>query len=166
MGKLLILGAGGHGQVVGEVALAMNCFEKIDFLDDNNPQAVGKINDFENFTSAYEFAFVGIGNNKFRLELLEKLKKCGYKIPVLIHPSAYISPSAVILSGTIVEPMAIVNTNARVDEGCIISVGAIVDHDAQIDKCAHINAGAICKGGSKISLCRKLEGGEVVHGYN
>lgn len=33
---LLILGAGQYGMVAKEIAEAMNCFQKIDFLDDVN----------------------------------------------------------------------------------------------------------------------------------
>ena len=39
---LLILGAGQYGSVAYEIANAMNCFEKIAFLDDNNEKALGK----------------------------------------------------------------------------------------------------------------------------
>lgn len=36
MSKLLILGAGGHGKVVAEVAMLMGAWENIAFLDDND----------------------------------------------------------------------------------------------------------------------------------
>lgn len=163
--KLLIIGAGGHGKVVKEVAEALNIYEKIDFLDDNSPEAVGKISDMQKLKKSYQAAFVGIGNNTFRLELLTKLDAIGYDIPVLIHPTAYISKSAKIGKGTVVEPKAIVNANTVVKEGCIISVGAIVDHDVVVNDGAHCNAGSICKAGSEIETCRKLQAGEVVLGY-
>jgi len=77
----------------------------------------------------YNAAVVGIGNNQLRRELLRRLQSYGYRIPVLIHPTAYVSQSAKIGKGTVVEPKAIVNTGSQVGEGCIISAGAIVDHD-------------------------------------
>ena len=83
---------------------------------------------------------------------------------MLIHPTAYISPSAKIEKGTIVEPKALVNANSLIKRGSIISVGAIVDHDVLVNECCHVNAGAICKAGSNIEDCRKLEAGEVVKG--
>ena len=46
MKSLLIIGAGGHGQVVAECAEACG-YENIDFLDDNNPDAVGGIDQLE-----------------------------------------------------------------------------------------------------------------------
>ena len=171
MGKsLLIIGAGGHGKVVKEVALAMknaseNAYDRVDFLDDNSGEAIGKISEAELFKNQYDDAFCGIGNNQFRKNILEKLAVLGYKIPVLIHPTAYVSATAVINRGTVVEPNAIVNANTIVGSGCIISVGAIVDHDVIVGDYCHVNAGAICKAGSKLETCLKLEAGEVVKGY-
>ena len=162
--SLLIVGAGGHGKVVAEVA--RDCgYEEIAFLDDNSDEAIGKINEMQKFTSLYKEAFVAIGNNKVRGEILTQLKATGYEIPVLIHASAYISRTAKIQRGTVVEPKAIVNTHADVGEGCIISVGAIVDHDTKLEECVHVNAGAIVKAGATVEAYVKLEAGEVVLGY-
>lgn len=162
--SLLIIGAGGHGQVVKEVAEALG-YDEIAFLDDNSAEAVGKIADTKQFVQEYQAAFVGIGNNKFRNELLQRLEQEGYEIPVLLHPTAYISKTAVIGKGTVVEPKAILNANSKVGSGCIISVGAIVDHDVVLEDCVHVNAGAICKAGSFVDKETKLEAGQVVKGY-
>ena len=158
--KLLILGAGGHGRVVREIALSLN-YEKVDFLDDSSGEALGKIEDLEKLGSKYSDVFCGIGNNTIRKALLEKVENLGFSIPILIHPTAYISPSAMIEKGTVVEPKAIVNTNSIVKKGCIISVGAIVDHDVIIEDYTHINAGAICKAGSHIRDEYRLDAGKV-----
>lgn len=164
MKSLLIVGAGGHGQVVSEIAHSLG-YERIDFLDDNYDGAIGKIDDIEKFLE-YENAFCGIGNNQFRGKVLERLLKIGYKVPMLIHPTAYVSLSAVIEDGTVVEPKAIVNANSVVKTGSIISVGSIVDHDVVIGKCAHINAGSIVKAGGTVDDYEKLEAGEVRLGYS
>lgn len=164
MKRLLIIGAGGHGKVVAEVAQDIG-YKNIAFLDDNSPEAIGKITDIEKFCDQYNEAFVAIGNNKLRGELLQRVKDCGYTIPVLVHPSAYVSKTATLGIGTVVEPKAIVNANSHVGDGSIISVGSIVDHDVEVGFCCHINAGAIVKAGGKIDSFRKLEAGEVVLGY-
>lgn len=164
--KLLILGAGGHGRVVREVALSLNengipIYENVDFLDDSSDKAIGKIHELEKFSSIYSDVFCGIGNNSIRKTLLEKVEKLGLFIPTLIHPTAYISPSAIIEKGTVVEPKAIINANTMVKKGCIISIGAIVDHDVFIEEYTHINAGAICKAGSHIQNEYRLDAGKV-----
>ena len=140
-------------------------YTAINFLDDTVSNAVGKMAELESIGRNYDAIFCGIGSNMFRRELLERVSKMGKEIPVLIHPSAYISPSAIVEKGTIVEPKAIVNAGAVVRQGSIISVGAIVDHDVVVESYSHVNAGAICKAGSHIESGRKLEAGEVVLGY-
>ena len=162
--SLLILGAGGHGKVVKEIAEALG-YTKIAFLDDNSTEAVGRIADSKAFVEEYHEAFVGIGNNRFRGELLARLEKEGYDISVLVHPTAYISKSAVIGKGTVVEPMAIVNANSKIGIGCIISVGSIVDHDVVLEDCVHVNAGAICKAGSIVAKETRVDAGQVVQGF-
>lgn len=162
--SLLIIGGGGHGKVVKEIAEALG-YTKISFLDDNNKEAIGKIADSKDFVEEYQEAFVGIGNNKFRSELLARLEKEGYGIPMLIHPTAYVSKSAIIGNGTVVEPMAIVNANSIIGTGCIVSVGSIVDHDAVLEDCVHVNVGAICKAGSFVKACERIDAGEIVLGF-
>lgn len=159
MRKLLIIGAGGHGKVVAEVA--QDCgYEEIAFLDDNSTDAIGKTDEIENFARQYEDAFVGIGNNELRQNMLNRLKEAGYHIPVLVHPTAYVSKTTEIAEGMIVEPEAIVNTETVIGTGCIISVGSVVDHNVVLEECVHVNAGALVENG------RKIEAGEIVPGYS
>lgn len=165
MKRLLIIGAGGHGKVTAEIAEATGDYEIIDFVDDNNANAVGKIADLVNLYKHYDSAFVGIGNNRFRFELIKKLQEIGYEIPTLIHPTVYLSKSATVEKGVVLEPKCIVNANTHIGLGCIISVGAIVDHDVKIGQSCHINAGAVVKAGAEIEDFRKLEAGEIVLGY-
>ena len=160
MKKIMIVGAGGHGKVVAEIA--QDCgYGQIAFLDDNSTEAIGKVNELERFVQLYPEAFVAIGNNEVRGNILTLLKNAGYEIPTLIHPTAYISKTAKIGSGTVVEPKAIVNTNAKIEEGCIISVGAIVDHDTQVGCCVHVNAGAVVKAGTSMKAYQRLDAGMV-----
>lgn len=163
MKSLLIIGAGGHGKVVAEIAEDLG-YKKIDFLDDNAPEAIGKIEDIQKYIG-YREAFCAIGNNKIRGEIIQKIKKSGYTLATLIHPSAYISRSVRIGQGTVIEPRAMINTNSIIGEGAIISLGALIDHDVVIEKYAHINSGAIVKAGGSVSKYNKLEAGDVVLGY-
>ena len=171
MKNLLILGAGGHGNVVKEIAESVvdskdeHLYERIEFLDDNSMEAIGKIVESSKYIGQFDCAFVGVGNNAVREQLQSGLEKLGYQIPVIIHSSAYVSKTAKIEAGTIVEPKAIVNASSVIGKGCIISVGAIVDHDSHIGAFCHINAGAICKAGSEVPGGTKLEAGQVVLGY-
>lgn len=164
--KLLIIGAGGHGRVVREIAEATGMFEQIDFADDNYEFSVGKIDDIEKLHSIYDSAFVGIGNNKFRSEILKKLSDIGYNLPVLIHPTAFVSKSAAIGEGTVIEPKAVVNADAFVGKGCIISIGSLIDHDVRINDFSHINSGAVICDASVVESYIKIDAGEVISKRN
>ncbi len=160
---LLIIGAGGHGHVVAEIAEA--CGYVCAFLDDNSLDAIGKIHQIEQFSSSFDFFFVALGDNIKRQEITMKLEQLRCCIPVIIHPAAYVSQSAQIGEGTVIAPGAIVNTNSCIGKGCIISVGALIDHDVSIGDFSHIDAGAVCKSGSHISMLTKVNAGVVVQGF-
>ena len=162
--KLLIVGAGGHGQVVAEIARDLG-YNHIEFLDDNYKGAIGKLSDIEKYANEFEFAFVAIGNNVKRNALIGKLSQCGYTVPTLIHPTAFVSKAATIGKGSVVLPMAIINANATVGVGCIISSAAVIDHNTSIGDCAHIDVGAIVKSGGVVADLTKIDAGQVVSGY-
>lgn len=154
MKSLLILGAGGHGTVVKEVAEECG-YDQIGFLDDFFQDVLGKISELDKFTH-YENIFISIGDNKLRSKFMNKAISLDFNIPTLVHPTAYVSKSAQIGKGTIIEPKAVVNSNVKIGEGCIISVGAIVDHNVTIEDYVHINAGTIVKSGSVVEKYEKL----------
>ena len=171
MGKrLLIIGAGGHGKVVKEIAMSMQIDEErvytdVSFLDDMAEEAIGKIDDLETLGAQFDEIFVAIGDNEIRKILFDKVESIGGYIPKLVHPTAYVSPTAIIEKGCIVEPKALINANTIVKRGCIISIGAIIDHNALLEEFCHVNAGAICCAGSIVDSGRKTMAGEIVKGY-
>lgn len=159
--KLLIVGAGQYGMVAKETAESMNCFEQIDFLDDNNPIAVEKISQYEEFVKDYKYAIVAIGNSAFRLELTEKLKNSGYTIATIISPLAYVSKSAVINEGCIVEAMSVVNTESVIGKCSFISAGAVVNHNSVIGEGCHIDCHATVKSNATVEAKTKVEYSQV-----
>ncbi|MGG7619576.1 PglD-related sugar-binding protein [Bacillus coreaensis] len=161
IGNLLIVGAGGHGRVVNETAIAMNSFGKIDFLDDNSDIAIGKCNEYGKFVNNYNYAVIALGKNKIRMKWTEELIKVGFQIPILIEPTSYVSQSASIAAGSIICAKAVVNTNVKIGMGSIISVGALIDNDSYDGEYCHINASAIVKANSKIDRLKKLDAGMI-----
>lgn len=159
MKSLLIIGAGGHGQVVAECAEACG-YEKIDFLDDNHPDAIGGIKRLEEIAAGYDGVIVSIGNNEIRRELISRIQTINAPLVSLIHPRAFVSPTAVVGSGSIVLPGAVIHTNASIGTGCIISIGALIDHDAIVEDFSHINSGAIVGAGKRAR--GKVEAGVII----
>ena len=142
--NLLILGAGDHGHAVYETAKAKKIFDIINFLDDNTSkeEAVGTCTDYLRFLDEYPMAFPAFGDNELRKLWIERLERGGFIIPTLIHPEAYIAPSATIGAASIVEAKATVNTDAVIEKGCIISSNAVVDLAAVVGEYSFIETGA------------------------
>lgn len=163
MKNLLILGAGQYGRVVRETAESMGCYGRIEFLDDNSPLAVGKLAQYESYATQFSSAFVAMGNPELRLRWLNDLKLAGFELPVLIHPRAYVSPSAKLEGGTIVEAMAVVNSEAVVEMGGLICAGAVVNHNSHVSKCCQVDcnavvaANAVVPKGTKVLSCKVFE---------
>lgn len=139
MSNLLIVGAGQYGAVAKEIAESMNCFERIEFIDDNSPIALGTINQIGDFRADFDSAFVAIGNPQFRMKCLEELESLNFKIPVLIHPQAFVSKFAILGNGTIVEPLAAVQANCKIGKGVLICSGAVVKHNSVVEDCVYID---------------------------
>ncbi len=159
MKSLLIVGAGKHGQVVAEVAEACG-YDKIDFLDDNSPDAIGETDRIEELVREYDGTVVSIGNSAIRKNLVHRLQSINAPIVSLIHPKAFVAPSAIIGSGSIVLPGAMIHTNASIGIGCIISIGALIDHDAVVEDFGHVNTGAIVAAGKRAG--GKIEAGVII----
>ena len=161
MENLLILGAGGHGHVVAETARAMTdaegkpIYDKIRFLDDLKPEAIGKLSEMP------LFKFPAVGSYEQRLEMYTKAKRFGFTVPVLIHPEAYVSPSATIGEGTVILPKAVVHTGANIGKACILSIGSLTDHDCVLEDGVHLDCGAIIKG-SRIPEGERIPCGVVI----
>lgn len=145
--NLLILGAGGQGQVVKELAQNIGIFRKIDFLDDdiNNQLTIGKCCDCAKFVDEYPVAIPSVGNSELRMKWIDMLVKEGFVIPTLVHRTAIVSPSAQIDYGTIVEAKVTIGANSRVGYGCIISSGVTIDRNMDIPDGTHIDCGMIVK---------------------
>ncbi len=160
--RLVIIGAGGYGQTVADVARQSGKYSEILFLDDNSPLAVGKCADFEQYADDQTEMIPAFGNNPGRLSWLDRLEQAGIPAATLIHSTAYVSPKAVVAAGTVILPKAVINTGCEVRRGCIVNLGAIIDHGCVIEEGVHVCLGAIVKAENRIPGCMKIEAGQVI----
>lgn len=145
--RLIIIGASGHGKVVADIALKMQRWREVVFLDDNESletvlglEVIGKSSDAIKFIQNSNI-FVAIGNNATRESIQKQLELAGAQIPVLIHPNAIIAEQVELGAGTVVMPGAVINSCSRIGKGCIINTGATIDHDNVIGDYVHISPG-------------------------
>ncbi len=145
--KLAIIGAGGHGRVLADIA-RLNNYRYIVFADDNEKLTecggypiVCKINDVLKFINEEYDIVVAVGNSKLRQGIQESLSNFG-KVVSLIHPNSTVSSDVVIGEGTVIMAGAVINPGTKIGNGCIINTGATVDHDNVIGDYAHVSVGA------------------------
>lgn len=148
MAGLLILGAGGHGKVIADIALMMNKWANIAFLDDREEikeiegiSVIGKLEDHLLFKNEFDEAFVALGNNQLRVEWIKRLSNAGFIIPTIVHPFAAISRFSIIGEGTVVMPGAVINASASIGGACIINTSSSIDHDCILADGVHISPG-------------------------
>lgn len=156
---LIILGSGGYGHTVADIAKQLGY--TITFLDDSiidHP-----LSSYIKYVEKDDIEFIpAFGDNIFRLEWIDKIKIAGGKLATLIHPTAYVSPTALIGKGCVILPKALINTDVVVEDGGIINLGAIIDHGCIIEEGCHICLGAIVKGDNRVERLTKIEAGEVI----
>lgn len=69
---------------------------------------------------------------------------------VVVHGTAWVSPSAELSDGTVVLAGAIVNASATVGAHGIVNSRAVVEHDVRIGAFVHLGPGAIVGGGARV----------------
>ena len=167
--NIAIIGAGGHGKVVGEIAL-LNQYKVINFFDD-------KVNDIKKFPFTifgsldylkdhlkdYDAYFVAIGENQIRFNIIEWLKKQKMNIVSLTHPRSTISQFSSLEIGTCVMANAVINPGTLIKEGAIINTSASVDHDCIIEDFAHISPNCSLSGSVRVGKFSHLGTGTSVH---
>ena len=68
----------------------------------------------------------------------------------IVHPTAWVSPSATLGEGTVVLAGATVNAAARIGRHAIVNSRVVVEHDVEVGDFVHIGPGAVVGGGAVI----------------
>jgi sugar O-acyltransferase (sialic acid O-acetyltransferase NeuD family) len=143
MNHLVIVGAGGLGREVLQYAREAFAgqYEIKGFLDDNPKEleqrgydlGVSILGDTHTYyPEAQDRFLVAIGDPKLRQKLVERLSEHGAQFATLIHPKAYIAPSATIAVGCIISPFATVATFTKLEPHVVLGFYAHVGHDSQV----------------------------------
>jgi acetyltransferase EpsM len=160
--SILIFGGGGHSKAVIDLIRALDCYRIAGIVDDHIPpgteilgvEVLGGTSQLvqlagEGVTLAVN-TVGGIGNYTLRQNVFEILSQAGFHFPTLIHPGAFIEPSAEIDDGVQVLPTAYIGSTARVGFGSIVNAGVIISHDCCIGRVVNLSPGAMLAGGVTI----------------
>ena len=172
MTKILVFGFGGHASVVHDACEALGWKIKSFFVEEGlvaaSPEPEGKViktnrNEFLNPKKAGISNFaLGMGNNEARLWWCEKLLKEGFVLPPIIHPKAWVSPSAKLAEGVFVGAGAVIQAGAKIGKAALINSNATVEHHCEIGPGVHIGPGAVLAGLAKVGEKSMIGAGAVV----
>ncbi len=142
MKRLVIVGAGGHGKVIADIA-RLNGYAEIVFLDDDPEirQCGGYpvVGACERVRDLDGDVVVAIGSAATRERVQRTIPTERLATP--IHPSAVVS-DATLGKGTVLMAGAVVNPGAVLGAGYIVNTASSVDHDCLIGDFVHIAVGA------------------------
>jgi sugar O-acyltransferase (sialic acid O-acetyltransferase NeuD family) len=151
--KILIIGAGGHGQVVADILLRMKeqdaPVDLIGFLDDNaglhnqcilSIPVLGSVKHLSDIP--HDSVIVAVGDNRRRQTIFNELLSRGEKLTIARHPRAVISPFTTIADGTMICAGVVINPATNIGCNVILNTGSTIDHHNEIGDHVHIAPGA------------------------
>jgi sugar O-acyltransferase (sialic acid O-acetyltransferase NeuD family) len=165
---LYVFGAGGHGKVVAEAALATHRVRG--FLDDDRRlwgrechglPVLGGLDALVLLEEDAEVA-LGVGENGIRADLGRALLARGRRLAVVVHPTAVVTRGARIGEGTYVGPLAVLHTDAQAGRGVIVNSAAVVEHDARLGDWVHVSPRAALGGEVRVGEGAQIGIGAVV----
>src|SRR5262249_13677952 len=150
--RVVIVGSGGHGQVVADVLLcaakAGSGLTPIGYVDDDAAQAdrvllglpvLGRIDRLSDVP--HDGVVVAIGDNVARHRIFDRLASRNERFVVARHPSAIVAESASIGPGTMICAGAIVNPCSSIGANVILNTGCSIDHHNHVGDHVHIGPG-------------------------
>lgn len=160
---LIIIGAGGHGRVLGDTAKLVG-YTDISFMDDNlqnNLSVIGTTKDIGKYANSHDF-FVAVGNNLIRQAICNHVKSLGAGLISLVHPKATVAENVKVGDGVAIMAGAVVNNGAVLGDGVIVNTCASVDHDCIVGDYSHVSVGAHLAGTVKVGSGVMIGAGATV----
>lgn len=153
---LVIVGAGGHGREVLDVAEAVGGHTVLGFVDDGSPdltavEARGHrlLGDVASLASLGPvLVVVAIGDAQARLDVAARALAIAdvTAVPALVHPDATVGTRCTIGPGTVVAAGARITTNVTIGAHCYLGPNATVGHDSRLLDGASLYPGSVVSG--------------------
>lgn len=183
--KLIIVGAGGCGREVAQIAMDVQQTGSVDwqlcgFLDDNlnaldeykrNIKVLGRIQEW--LPKEDEVFVCAIGEPSLREKSVGLLASRDANFVSLIHPTAIIAPSAVYEEGLVVYPYTVISVDTKIGKHVLINMYNAIGHDAIIgeysvlssfcDVTGHVRLGKKVFLGSHVTIAPGTEIGDDVY---
>ncbi|MEM9508121.1 MAG: acetyltransferase [Cyanobacteria bacterium P01_E01_bin.35] len=150
--RVVIVGSGGHAQVVASTVIA-NGHQIMGFYDDDEQKwgkrifdipVIGSIDQLMS-SNDFDYGIIGIGDNELRKHIASKLDLDWITV---VHPFSWIHPDVTLGVGTVICAGAIVQPGADIGSHVIINTKSSVDHHCKVGDYAHLAASHLAGGAS------------------
>ncbi len=173
--RCLILGGGGHARVLIDTLKESQVAQPAAILDADRslwgkelygvPIPGGDDLLDAMLREGIRFFVVGlgsVGDNGPRKRLFELGTRAGFKPLTVQHPSATVSPGAIVGEGSVIFAKAVVNAGAALGRNVIVNTGAIIEHDCVLGDHVHVATGARLAGAVRVGEEAHIGVGAVV----
>jgi sugar O-acyltransferase (sialic acid O-acetyltransferase NeuD family) len=175
MKNLIIIGAGGMGREVYNLAMQCNGYgvdftikgfldKKADALEGFEkyyPPVRGNVEDYQ--IGPDDFFTCSIGNVRFREKNIKTILEKGGQFLSLVHPTALVNPTVKMGIGCLIFPYAQVGSHAVIGDFALIQSYAGIGHDAVIGNYTRVDTHVLCVGGVKIGNGVTIHAGAILN---
>jgi sugar O-acyltransferase (sialic acid O-acetyltransferase NeuD family) len=144
MKSLILIGASGHGKVVGYIALSKGY--SISFFDDNEfailPNFIVKKRNL--FLNEDDQLFISIGNNYLRKKISQEYASESFIN--LFHSKSIINEDLIFGVGNVVMSGVCINSSVYIGNHCILNTSCVIEHDCVLENFVHISPNATLAG--------------------
>lgn len=95
-------------------------------------------------------AILALGDGRLRLRIAAGLEAAGVEFLTLVHPTAYVAPTAVLGPGCVLAPFAFVGPMAQLGRHVVLNTYASIGHDAQAGAGTTLSPYACINGGARL----------------
>lgn len=157
--EIVLIGGGGHCKVVIDSIRKSNKYNIIGIVDTKVEQnkliagvpVLGGDDKLKKvFSKGVKKAFIAIGSIgdcDLRVRLYKFVKKIGFELPVIIHPSAVIGEGIIFEEGAFVSAGVVINPYVKIGRNAILNTSSSIDHDCVIGDFVQIAPNAALGGG-------------------
>ena len=143
--RIVVVGGGGHAKVLVDTIEAGAHFDIAGFVafkESGTLYRYPRLGDDTAlpsiFDSGIRSAIVAIGDNRRRQQLIDRLRRLGFRLINAISPASVVSKYTILGNGVAILPGAVVNAHTCLADGVIINTNASVDHDCDVGACVHV----------------------------
>jgi sugar O-acyltransferase (sialic acid O-acetyltransferase NeuD family) len=163
-----IIGYGELGQQLHRFIIDAYAPEKVVFFDDGcvERQQQGAVPFADYLSDKYaDYAFfIGLGYKQLaaKARILKELQEADRQLPSLVHPTAWVAPTAQIGEAVYIYPQCNIDKEVELRPGALLNNSVTVSHNSVVGPCSYLSPGVVLCGFVSIGHNSFLGAGTLV----